>query len=268
MRPPSALRGHLGGATDHACARAPHGIDPCGARCTVYVPWERSRCNPPRALRPSLPAQGFSASRSPRSRRALRRVPFIPLAPLPPRASPLPIRPACSAPAAHFAAYSAASTPDVSRETSVLAPRLAHDSGSSSMPPLTVEASVGSRSAVTFPPPDVRQNRRFGSPSSDFAVTGHRRHGFGRQYPRSGFSAAENRELRLPKRRFCRTGGGGNGAAGATGRESALVQRRSMEEGDPSMGGGSGAMRQIEVRASVRVAAQLPKWMRVKSAFE
>lgn len=111
----------------------------------------------------------------------------FPLAPLPPRASPLPIRPACSAPAAHFAAYSAASTPDVSRETSVLAPRLAHDSGSSSMPPLTVEASVGSRSAVTFPPPDVRQNRRFGSPSSDFAVTGHRRHGFGRQNPRSGF---------------------------------------------------------------------------------
>ena len=155
------------------------------------------------------------------------------------RAFPLPAR---SAPAAHFAA----STPDVSRETSVLAPRLAHDSGSSSMPPLTVEASVGSRSAVTFPPPDVRQNRRFGSPSPDFAVTGHRRHGFGRQNPRSGFSAAENRELRLPKRRFCRTSGGG----------------------DPSMGGGSGAMRQIEVRASVRVAAQLPKWMRVKSAFE
>ena len=82
------------------------------------------------------------------------------------RAFPLPAR---SAPAAHFAA----STPDVSRETSVLAPRLAHDSGSSSMPPLTVEASVGSRSAVTFPPPDVRQNRRFGSPSPDFAVTGH-----------------------------------------------------------------------------------------------
>ncbi len=177
------------------------------------------------------------------------------------RAFPLP---ACSVPAAHFAA----STPDVSRETSVLAPRLAHDSGSSSMPPLTVEASVGSRSAVTLPPPDVRQNRRFGSPSPDFAVTGHRRHGFGRQNPRSGFSAAENRELRLPKRRFCRTSGGGNGAAGATGRESALVQRRSMEEGDPSMGGGSGAMRQIEVRASVRVAAQLPKWKRVKSAFE
>ena len=177
------------------------------------------------------------------------------------RAFPRPARPA---PAAHFAA----STPDVSRETSVLAPRLAHDSGSSSMSPLTVEASVGSRSAVTFPPPDVRQNRRFGSPSPEFAVTGHRRHGFGRQNPRSGFSAAENRELRLPKRRFCRTGGGGNGAAGATGRESALVQRRSMEEGDPSMGGGSGAMRQIEVRASVRVAAQLPKWMRVKSAFE
>ena len=151
------------------------------------------------------------------------------------RAFPLPAR---SAPAARFAAYSAASTPDVSRETSVLAPRLAHDSGSSSMPPLTVEASVGSRSAVTFPPPDVRQNRRFGSPSSDFAVTGHRRHGFGRQNPRSGFSSAENRELRLPKRRFCRTSGGGNGAAGATGRESALVQRRSMEEGDPSMGGG------------------------------
>ena len=173
------------------------------------------------------------------------------------RAFPLPAR---SAPAAHFAA----STPDVSRETSVLAPRLAHDSGSSSMPPLTVEASVGSRSAVTFPPPDVRQNRRFGSPSPDFAVTGHRRHGFGRQNPRSGFSAAENRELRLPKRRFCRTSGGGNGTAGATGRESALVQRRSMEEGDPA----AGAMRQIEVRASVRVAAQLPKWMRVKSAFE
>ena len=149
------------------------------------------------------------------------------------RAFPLPAR---SAPAAHFAA----STPDVSRETSVLAPRLAHDSGSSSMPPLTVEASVGSRSAVTFPPPDVRQNRRFGSPSPDFAVTGHRRHGFGRQNPRSGFSAAENRELRLPKRRFCRTSGGGNGTAGATGRESALVQRRSMEEGDPSMGGGVG----------------------------
>ena len=120
------------------------------------------------------------------------------------RAFPLPAR---SAPAAHFAA----STPDVSRETSVLAPRLAHDSGSSSMPPLTVEASVGSRSAVTFPPPDVRQNRSFGSPSPDFAVTGHRRHGFGRQNPRSGFSAAENRELRLPKRRFCRTSGGGNG---------------------------------------------------------
>ena len=218
----------------------------------------------PLPARPA-PAAHFAASRSsrsPRSRRALRRVPFIPLAPLPPRASPLPIRPACSVPAAHFAA----STPDVSRETSVLAPRLAHDSGSSSMPPLTVEASVGSRSAVTLPPPDVRQNRRFGSPSPDFAVTGHRRHGFGRQNPRSGFSAAENRELRLPKRRFCRTSGGGNGAAGATGRESALVQRRSMEEGDPSMG--SGAMRQIEVRASVRVAAQLPKWKRVKSAFE
>ena len=149
------------------------------------------------------------------------------------RAFPLPAR---SAPAAHFAA----STPDVSRETSVLAPRLAHDSGSSSMPPLTVEASVGSRSAVTFPPPDVRQNRRFGSPSPDFAVTGHRRHGFGRQNPRSGFSAAENRELRLPKRRFCRTSGGGTGTAGATGRESALVQRRSREEGDPSRGGGVG----------------------------
>lgn len=209
MRPPRALRGHPGGATDHACARAPHRIDPCGVRCTVYVPWERSRCNPPRALRPSLPAQGFSASRSPRSRRAL-----------------------CRLLCRFHAGFS--------RETSVLAPRLAHDSGSSSMPPLTVEASVGSRSAVTFPPPDVRQNRRFGSPSSDFAVTGHRRHGFGRQNPRSGFSAAENRELRLPKRRFCRTGGGGNGAAGATGRESALVQRRSMEEGDPSMGGGVG----------------------------
>ncbi len=224
----------------------------------------------PRPARPA-PAAHFAAShssRSLRSRRALCRVPFVPLAPFPPRASPLPIRPACSVPAAHFAAYSAASTPDASRETSVLAPCLAHDSGSSSMPPLTVEASVGSRSAVTFPPPDVRQNRRFGSPSSDFAVTGHRRHGFGRQNPRSGFSAAENRELRLPKRRFCRTGGGGNGAAGSTGRESALVQRRSMEKGDPSMGGGSGAMRQIEVRASVRVAAQLPKWMRVKSAFE
>ena len=130
----------------------------------------------------------------------------VPLAPLPPRTSPLPIRPARSVPAAHFAAYSAASTPDASRETSVLAPCLAHDSGSSSMPPLTVEASVGSRSAVTFPPPDVRQNRRFGSPSSDFAVTGHRRHGFGRQNPRSGFSAAENRELRLPKRRFAAQG--------------------------------------------------------------
>ena len=150
------------------------------------------------------------------------------------RAFPLPAR---SAPAAHFAA----STPDVSRETSVLAPRLAHDSGSSSMPPLTVEASVGSRSAVTFPPPDVRQNRRFGSPSPDFAVTGHRRHGFGRQNPRSGFSAAENRELRLPKRRFCRTSGGGNGTTGGDRRESARVQRRSMEEGDPSIRG-SGAM--------------------------
>ena len=208
----------------------------------------------------------------------------FPLAPLPPRTSPRPVHPARPAPAARFAASHSSRLlrsrralcrllcrfhAGFSRETSVLAPRLAHDSGSSSMPPLTVEASVGSRSAVTFPPPDVRQNRRFGSPSSDFAVTGHRRHGFGRQNPRSGFSAAENRELRLPKRRFCRTGGGGNGAAGATGRESALVQRRSMEEGDPSMGGGgSGAMRQIEVRASVRVAAQLPKWMRVKSAFE
>ena len=109
------------------------------------------------------------------------------------RAFPLPAR---SAPAAHFAA----STPDVSRETSVLAPRLAHDSGSSSMPPLTVEASVGSRSAVTFPPPDVRQNRRFGSPSPDFAVTGHRRHGFGRQNPRSGFAAHREVETARPER--------------------------------------------------------------------
>ena len=163
----------------------------------------------------------------------------FPLAPLPPRASPRPVHPARSAPAARFAAYSAASTPDVSRETSVLAPRLAHDSGSSSMPPLTVEASVGSRSAVTFPPPDVRQNRRFGSPSSDFAVTGHRRHGFGRQNPRSGFSSAENRELRLPKRRFCRTQEVETARPGDPGAKGAQYSGAPWR-GDPSVGGGPG----------------------------
>ena len=147
------------------------------------------------------------------------------------RAFPLPAR---SAPAAHFAA----STPDVSRETSVLAPRLAHDSGSSSMPPLTVEASVGSRSAVTFPPPDVRQNRRFGSRSSRFSAAEKPDLGFCRPKPWRRCPVTAKSGEGLPKRRFCRTSGGGNGTAGATGRESALVQRRSMEEGDPSMGGG------------------------------
>ena len=223
---PSAPRERSRGAGASCARQALCGGIPA-ARRIMHAPERpigltRAACDAPSMSRGSALAATLPEPCAPPSRR---------------RAFPLPAR---SAPAAHFAA----STPDVSRETSVLAPRLAHDSGSSSMPPLTVEASVGSRSAVTFPPPDVRQN------------------------PRSGFSAAENRELRLPKRRFCRTSGGGNGTAGATGRESALVQRRSMEEGDPSMGGGSGAMRQIEVRASVRVAAQLPKWMRVKSAFE
>ncbi|KGI75970.1 hypothetical protein HMPREF9458_00294 [Eggerthella lenta 1_1_60AFAA] len=177
------------------------------------------------------------------------------------RAFPLPAR---SAPAAHFAA----STPDVSRETSVLAPRLAHDSGSSSMPPLTVEASVGSRSAVTFPPPDVRQK-----PSFWQSFPGFRRD----RAPPPRFRAAK------PQVGFFRGGKPGAPAAKTTvlphigrwkrhGRSDRARKRPCATAlhggGRPFDGGGSGAMRQIEVRASVRVAAQLPKWMRVKSAFE
>ena len=130
----------------------------------------------------------------------------------------------------------------MSRETSVLAPRLAHDSGSSSMPPLTVEASVGSRSAVIVSHlPMCGQKPSFWQSFPGFRRDRAPPPRFRAAKPQVGFSAAENRELRLPKRRFCRTSGGGNGTAGATGRESALVQRRSMGGGRPLRWGGGRA---------------------------
>ena len=64
--------------------------------------------------------------------------------------------------------------------------------------------------AVPFPPPDVRQNRRFGSRSSRFSAAEKPDLGFCRPKPWRRCPVTAKSGEGLPKRRFCRTSGGGN----------------------------------------------------------
>lgn len=64
--------------------------------------------------------------------------------------------------------------------------------------------------AAPFPPPPVRQNRRFGSRSSRFSAAEKPDLGFCRPKPWRRCPVTAKSEEGLPKRRFCRTSGGGN----------------------------------------------------------
>ena len=64
--------------------------------------------------------------------------------------------------------------------------------------------------AAPFPPPPVRQNRRFGSRSSRCSAAEKPDLGFCRPKPWRRCPVTAKSEEGLPKRRFCRTSGGGN----------------------------------------------------------